>query len=226
MSKIVKCNQLLKARMLRLHFKLHIHTRQYYVIFLNWQYCMLLSYVFALAGRTNLQSYYCTSRSLLQDTHIDPSTTIINHVQPSSAAFSTDICCFCLRCFCLRWSEVMSMSCLMGQEARSIIWILFQHASSECSRWSQRCSEIVDNLWGNSAVLVLYCPWFYRSIYQILPQVYCIRVPPLKISAPAILTTRGHSLPTIQKHVGSRKWSINIMLLHVMMRYPLWSMMK
>ena len=68
----------------------------------------------------------------------------------------------------------------MPDGARSIIWILFQHASSECSRWSQRCSEIVDTLWGNSVVLVLSCPWFYRSIYQILPQVYCIRVPPQK----------------------------------------------
>ena len=112
----------------------------------------------------------------------------------------------------------------MPDGARSIIWILFQHASSECSRWSQRCSEIVDTLWGNSVVLVSSCPWFYRSIYQILPQVYCIRVPPLKISAPPILTTRGHSLSTIQKHVGSRKWAINIMLLLWWwgIRYDLW----
>ena len=122
----------------------------------------------------------------------------------------------------LVWSNVD----VMPDGARSIIWILFQHASSECSRWSQRCSEIVDTLWGNGVVLVLSCPWCYRSIFQVLPQVYCIRVPPLKISAPAILTTRGHSLLTIRKHVGSRKWAINIMLLHVMMRYPLWSMMK
>ena len=90
---------------LRLHFKLHIHTRQYYVIFLNWQFCMLLSYVFALAlaGRTNLQSL------LLYITFIVARHTYwplyyYYHVQPSSAAFSTDICYFCLR-----WSEVMSI---------------------------------------------------------------------------------------------------------------------
>ena len=177
MSKIVNCNQLLKASVTTTFQASHsypsilcniselavLHAIELRVRFgRKDQSPVLLLYItFIVARHTYWPLYY------------------YYHVQPSSAAFSTDICYFCLR-----WSEVMSIVDVMPDGARSIIrsiiWILFQHASSECSRWSQRCSEIVDTLWGNSVVLVLSCPWFYRSIYQILPQVYCIRVPPQK----------------------------------------------
>ncbi len=85
MSKIVKCNQLLKASVTATFQASH----SYPSILCNISKLAVLHAIelrVRFGRKDQSPVLYCTSRSLLQDTQIEPSTTIItyNPVQPPS----------------------------------------------------------------------------------------------------------------------------------------------